>query len=86
MNLESSTGGDTNMQEKLLILRNKHNYSIKFMAEYLDISSQQYRAKEKGEYAFDSDEMFKIAKLFNDRLDNIFLPRSNQIGDKEGVN
>ena len=73
------------MQEKLLVLRSKNKYSIKFMAEYLGISAQQYSAKEKGQYAFDADEMFKIAKLFNDRIDNIFLPRCHQIGDKEKV-
>ena len=74
------------MQEKLLILRSKHGYSIKFVADYLGLSSKQYREKEKGNYAFDSDEMFKLSTLFNERLENIFLPRSNQNGDKEGVN
>lgn len=71
------------MQEKLIILRNKHNYTIAFVADYLDISAKQYRAKEKGEYPFDLDEMFKLAALYSDTIDNIFLPRCNQNGDKE---
>lgn len=76
------------MQEKLLVLRNRHNYSIKYVADYLEISSKQYRAKEKGEYAFDSDEMFKLGKLFNEKMGDIFLPRSHRNGDrrKKGVN
>lgn len=71
------------MQEKIIILREKHNYSIKFVADYLGISTKQYRAKEKGEYAFDLDEMFKLAKLYGETIDNIFLPRGNRNGDKE---
>lgn len=71
------------MQEKLLVLRNRHNYSIKHVADYLGISSKQYRAKEKGEFAFDSDEMFDLGKLFNKKMDEIFLPRSHQNGDEQ---
>lgn len=69
------------MQYKLIILRERHGYSIKFVADYLGISAKQYRAKEKGEYAFDSDEMFLLADLFNEEISDIFLPRSNQNGD-----
>lgn len=73
------------MQEKLLIARNKKGYSKKFVADYLSISPKQYTAKENGDYAFTSDEMFKIANLFGKRLDEIFLPRSHRNGDKNKV-
>lgn len=73
------------MQEKLLILRSRHNYSIKYVADYLGLSPKQYRAKELGEYAFDQDEMFDLAKLFDERIENIFLPRSHQNGNKQEV-
>lgn len=70
------------MQEKLLLLRKRHNYSIKFMAEYLNISPQQYSGKERGKYEFKADEMFKIRDLFNCRIEEIFTPRDHRIGDK----
>lgn len=71
------------MQENLLILRKRCGYSIKYVAEYLGISSKQYSAKENGLYPFNSDEMFKLSELFNKRMDDIFLPRSHHFGDLE---
>lgn len=73
------------MQEKLLLLRKRHNYSIKYVAEYLGISNKQYSAKEKGEYEFTADEMFLLKDLFNLNIEEIFMPRGHRIGDKEKV-
>lgn len=73
------------MQEKLILLRERNGYSIKYVADYLGISPKQYRAKEKGEYAFDSDEMWALSYLFGKGLEDIFSPRGNQIGDKINV-
>lgn len=70
------------MQEKLLILRKRHNYSQSYMAEKLGLSSTQYGLKERGEYEFTSDEMFKASEIFGERIEDIFLPRSHRIGDK----
>jgi putative transcriptional regulator len=70
------------MQEKLMILREKNNYSKKYMAEKLGISAQQYSNKEKGKFEFSSDEMFILRNLFNKPLEDIFLPRNHQNGDK----
>lgn len=69
------------MQEKLLILRTRHHYSKKYVAEYLGLTAQQYAKKEKGHVAFNSDEMFLLADLFGKKLDDIFLPRGHQNGD-----
>lgn len=52
------------------------------IADYLGISTKTYRSKELGNSEFTMDEMFKIAKLFNMRIDDIFLPREYQIGTK----
>ena len=71
------------MQEKLLILRKKHDFSQEEMAKYLNISSAQYGKKERGLNAFNSDEMFIIRNIFNKPLEEIFLPRNHQNGDKE---
>lgn len=80
---QQATGGAKNMQEKLLLLRNRHGYSQKYIAEYLGISSKQYSSKERGEYEFKADEMFKLSDLFNERIEDVFMPRGHQIGDKE---
>ena len=70
------------MQEKLLLLRKRHKYSQTFMAEQLGMSTTQYGLKERGEYEFTSDEMFKASEIFDERIEDIFLPRSHRIGDK----
>lgn len=57
-------------------------YTQKQMAEYLNISEKSYRDKELGHREFTQDEMFEIAKLFNRKIDDIFLPRKYQNGTK----
>lgn len=71
------------MQENLLILRTKKKMTKTEVAKYLGMSTKTYSAKEKGEYEFTSDEMFKLRDLFNENLENIFLPRNHQFGDKK---
>lgn len=71
------------MQENLLVIRSRHKYTKTFVAEYLGLSLRQYSAKENGVYAFDGDEMFKLSKLFGKGIDEIFLPRGHQNGDKK---
>jgi len=70
------------MQEKLIIIRSRNKFTKKYVAEYLGITPKQYSAKENGQYPFDSDEMFLLSKLFDKKMEDIFLPRSNQNGDK----
>lgn len=72
------------MQEKLLLLRKRHGYSQKFIAKKLGISDTQYGLKERGVYEFTADEMFKASELFDEKIEDIFLPRSHQYGDKLG--
>lgn len=69
------------MQEKLLLLRKKHNYSQAYVAKKLGISTTQYGLKERGQYEFTADEMFKASILFGKRIEDIFIPRSHQFGD-----
>lgn len=52
------------------------------MAKYLGITPKTYRSKELGNSEFTLDEMFEIAKLFNKKIDDIFLPRKYQSGTK----
>lgn len=63
------------MQERLLILRKKHNLSQEAMAKYLSITATQYGRKERDVNAFNADEMFMIKYLFDKPLEEIFTPR-----------
>lgn len=74
------------MQGKLLVLRKEKKVSQKNMAKLINVSLATYARKERGEYPFDADEMFKIARFFNKKIEDIFLPRSYQIGNKKGIN
>lgn len=65
-----------------MILRERNKYSKKYMAEKLGLSVQQYSNKERGDYEFTSDEMFIVRDIFNKRIEDIFLPRNHQNGDK----
>ncbi|GAX07073.1 XRE family transcriptional regulator [Secundilactobacillus pentosiphilus] len=70
------------MQYKLFALRKEQNMSQSEVASLLGITTKTYGLKERGESPFDSDEMFKLSRLFNRPMDEIFLPRSHRIGDK----
>lgn len=71
------------MQKELYDLRkNEHKMSQQDLADYLGISVQAYRDKEKGKRAFTQDEMFAIAELFKRKIDEIFLPRKHQNGNR----
>lgn len=72
------------MQIKLWNLRkNEKRWTQKEVADYLGITVTSYREKEKGRTAFNSDEMFALSELFNKPIDDIFLPRKHQNGNKE---
>lgn len=64
------------MQLKLYDLRKNHKHMTQEeIANYLGITAKSYRDKEKGVHPFTQDEMFALSKLFNQKMDNIFLPR-----------
>ena len=72
------------MQKELYAIRkDERRMTQQEVADYLGITVQSYRRKEKGYTTFTSDEMFAIAKLFQKNLDEIFLPRKHRNGDKK---
>lgn len=74
------------MQYKLYDLRkNIKKMTQKDVAEYLGISTQSYRQKEKGKRPFTQDEMFSLSKLFGLSMDTIFLPRTFHIGNTTNI-
>ncbi len=72
------------MQEKLLILRIQHKMSKTEVANHLGVTLKTYSSKERGDYEFTSDEMFKVRDLFGCNMEDIFLPRCHHNGDKKG--
>ncbi|MBA8777668.1 helix-turn-helix domain-containing protein [Staphylococcus schleiferi subsp. coagulans] len=70
------------MQYKLYALRKK-KYTQDEMAKILSISRNSYINKEQSKTAFTSDEMFILSKLFGKTMEEIFLPRCHQIGNKK---
>lgn len=70
------------MQHKLYGLR-KGKYTQDEMAKILKISRNSYINKEQSKTPFNLDEMFIISKLFNENMEDIFLPRCHQNGNKE---
>ncbi|ASN70501.1 hypothetical protein 7F7_61 [uncultured Caudovirales phage] len=76
------SGGANAMQHKLYGLR-KGKYTQDEMAKILNISRNSYINKEQSKTPFNLDEMFIISKLFNKNMEDIFLPRCHQNGNKE---
>ena len=71
------------MQLVLYDLRkNQKKMTQEQMANYLGITPKTYRSKELGNTEFTLDETFEIAKLFNKKVDDIFLPRKYHTGTK----
>lgn len=71
------------MQGKLILLRKERNIKQQELADLLHISLKQYGFKENGKSVFNGDEMFAISNYFNLPIEDIFLPRIHQIGEKE---
>ena len=64
------------MHWELLKLRKINNISQQEMAALLKINPTTYSMKENGKSDFKLDEIYTIAKFFNKRIEEIFLPTS----------
>lgn len=67
------------MQYKLAGIRKEHGESQKDLAKLLNVNIQSYRNKEMDKTEFKLSEMFKIAKHYQMRVDDIFLSRKYTI-------
>lgn len=61
------------MQEKLILLRKRNKVTQKEIANLLNISPKTYSLKEMGKVQFKQNEMYSIAKFFNEDINNIFF-------------
>ncbi len=61
------------MKNHLRVLRAQHELSQAALAERLDVSRQTINAIEKGKYDPSLPLAFKIAKLFDQSIEQIFI-------------
>ena len=62
------------MQDKLIRLRKGNLVTQSSMAKLINVDLRTYQNKERGDTQFKQNEMFAIAKFFNKKIDEIFLP------------
>ncbi|MGB2964166.1 MAG: helix-turn-helix transcriptional regulator [Anaerolineales bacterium] len=62
------------MKSRLKVLRAERNWSQAKLAEALDVSRQTVNAIETGKYDPSLPLAFKMAKLFNCSIEEIFTP------------
>lgn len=73
------------VQKKLIHLRHVYGYTQKDIAGKLKITPRTYQNKESGKSIFTSDEMFLLSKVFNRKIEDIFLPPTHQLGENENL-
>ena len=66
------------MENRLRILRAEHGWSQADLAGHLDVSRQAVNAIETGKYDPSLPLAFKIARLFNQSIEDIFLDGSDE--------
>lgn len=65
------------MKNRLKVLRAEHDWSQARLAELLDVSRQTINAIENGKYDPSLPLAFKIAALFERKIEDIFDPESD---------
>ena len=66
------------MKNRLKVLRAERDWSQADLAEKLDVSRQTVNALETGKYDPSLPLAFKIARLFDKRIEEIFQPDNEQ--------
>jgi len=72
-------------QKELAAIRRYHDISQEKMANYLNITTRTYINKENGVSEFRLSEIFKISKLFNRSIEEIFLVDNFILGENGEV-
>jgi putative transcriptional regulator len=65
------------MKNRLKVLRAEHDWTQADLAAQLDVTRQTVNAIEKGKYDPSLPLAFKIARVFQMPIDQIFLPAEN---------
>ena len=66
------------MKNRLKVLRAERDWSQADLAEKLDVSRQTVNALETGKYDPSLPLAFKIARLFDKRIEDVFQPDAEQ--------
>ncbi|MCM2982351.1 HTH-type transcriptional regulator [Niallia circulans] len=61
------------MKNNIKILRTKYNYTQDELAELLDVSRQTIISLEKGRYNPSINLAFKVSRVFNCSIEDIFI-------------
>lgn len=67
------------MKNRLRVLRAEHDWSQAELAEKLGVSRQTVNAVETGKYEPSLSLAFKIARLFGQRIEEIFQPDGSEM-------
>lgn len=73
------------MQILLEATRRANKVSQETIAKLIGVDVRTYQNKEKGITQFKQNEMFAIAKYFNKKIDEIFLPTNFEKREVEEV-
>jgi len=62
------------VQWNLIITRKENHLKQEDLAELLNISTDAYGLKERGQVQFKADEMFMLSEYFGKSIEQLFLP------------
>jgi len=69
------------MKNRLKVLRAERDWSQETLAEHLGVSRQTINAIEKGRYDPSLPLAFKIARLFDQKIEEVFTPTDEDLAD-----
>lgn len=72
------------MKNRLRVLRAENDWSQAELAEKLGVSRQTVNAVETGKYEPSLSLAFKIAQLFEQRIEDIFEPEASETNHTSG--
>jgi len=61
------------MENKIKVFRAMHNLTQEDLADKVGVTRQTILAVEKGKYIPSLELAFKITKVFNEKIENIFI-------------
>lgn len=67
------------MKNRLKVLRAERDWSQALLAEKLSVSRQTVNALETGKYNPSLDLAFKLARLFQVKIEDIFEPENSEL-------
>jgi Predicted transcriptional regulators len=76
---------ESHLAKKLIHLRQKNNYTQKYLGDYLNITRQGYAHYERGDRNPDYQSLLKLANLYTISLDDLLIPTDDSSIVKEAT-